>query len=184
MPKLSAAEIDAFLDEPGHLLRVGTLDSDGFPSVVPIWFIRHGDDIVFTPRGPSVFLANIRGDQRVGLSIDEDPLPYRKVTVRGVARVVHEPGDDDRWRDLYRQIAKRYVPAEAADAYVNDTIDQPRALIAVSMTDATSRVTTWRMPVGDEDGTGIWHRRYYVDGTHMAQLADSGQGRAAYVPHP
>ena len=52
------------------------------------------------------------------------------------------------------------------------------------MTGDDSRTTTWRMPVADEDGTGIWHRRYYVDGTHMAQLADSGQGRDAYVPDP
>ena len=49
---------------------------------------------------------------------------------------------------------------------------------------AGSRTTTWRMPVGDEDGTGIWARRYYLDGTHMAELADSGTGRDAYVPDP
>ena len=133
MPRMSTAELDAFLDEPGHLLRLATVDDDGFPRVVPIWFIRQGDDIVFTPRGPSAFLANIRRDPRVGLSIDEDPLPYRKVTVRGTARIVHELGDDDEWRDLYRSIAKRYVPDEAADAYVDATIDQPRALIAVSL---------------------------------------------------
>ena len=118
------------------------------------------------------------------MSIDEDPLPYRKVTVRGSARIVHEPGEDDVWRDLYRSIAKRYIPADAADAYVDDTIDQPRALVAVPLADAGTKVTTWRMPVADEDGTGIWHRRYYLDGTHMAELADSGKGRAAYVPEP
>ncbi len=176
MPRLTPAEIDAFLSEPGHLMRVGTVDADGFPRVVPIWFIRSGDDLLFTPRGPSVFLANIRRDSRVGLSIDEDPLPYRKLTVRGVARIEHEPGADDAWRDLYRSIAKRYVDEEAADAYVDGTIDQPRALIAVSMTAAPNTVTTWRMPVGDEDGTGIWHRRYFVDGTMMANHADSLNG--------
>ena len=184
MPKLSDSEIEQFLDEPGHLLRLGTIDAQGFPSVVPIWFIRNGGDILFTPRGPSLFLANIRRDPRVGLSIDEDPLPYRKVTVRGQARIVHEPGRDDEWRDLYRQIAKRYVPEEAADAYVDDTSDQPRALIAVSLGSADGPVTSWRMPVEDEDGTGIWHRRYYVNGTLMAGLADSGTGRAAFVPNP
>ena len=182
MPQMTTAEMDAFLEEPGHLLRVGTVDDDGFPRVVPIWYIRGDDEILFTPRGPSVFLANIRRDPRVGLSIDEDPLPYRKVTVRGTARIVHDVGNDDEWRDLYRAIAKRYVPAEAADAYVDDTIDQPRALIAVPLGDE-SRTTTWRMPFGEEDGTGIWHRRYYLDGTHMAELAD-GTGRDAYVPDP
>jgi hypothetical protein len=29
------------------------------------------------------------------------------------------------------------------------------------------------MPVEDEDPTGIWHRRYYIDGSIMANLADS-----------
>ena len=172
MPKMTDAEVDAFLEERGHLLRLATIDADGYPRVVPIWFIRQGDDIVFTPRGPSVFLANIRRDPKVGLSIDEDPLPYRKVTIRGTARVEHDIGDDDAWRDLYRRIAKRYVDDEAADAYVDGTIDQPRALIAVSMTD--NEMSTWRMPVGDEDPTGIWHRRYFLDGTMMAKLADSG----------
>ena len=172
MPRLTNNEIDAFLDERGHLVRVATVDVDGFPGVVPIWFIRDGDDILFTPRGPSVFLANIRRDQRVGFSIDEDPLPYRKVTVRGTARIVHEPGNDDAWRDLYRSIAKRYIDDDAADSYVDNTIDQPRALIAVSMTAAGSRTTTWRMPVGDEDGTGIWHRRYFRDGSLRAKQAD------------
>jgi len=183
MPTLSRAEVDAFLDEPGHLLRLATIDEDGFPRLVPIWFIRRDGDVLFTPRGPSVFLANIRRDPRVGLSIDEQPLPYRKVTVQGSARIVHDVGEDDQWRDLYRTIAKRYIPAEAADAYVEDTLDQPRALVAVPLA-GSSRTTTWRMPVGDEDGTGIWHRRYYLDGTHMARLADSGTGRDAYVPDP
>ena len=172
MPRLTANEIDGFLGERGHLLRVATVDEDGYPSVVPIWFVRDGEDLLFTPRGPSVFLANIRRDPRVGLSVDEDPLPYRKLTVRGTARIVHEPGNDDAWRDLYRSIAKRYIEDDAADSYVDNTIDQPRALIAVSMTAAGSRTTTWRMPVGDEDGTGIWHRRYFRDGSLMAKQAD------------
>lgn len=178
MPKLEPDELEAFLDEPGHLVRIGTVDDDGYPRVVPTWFVRRDGEILFTPRAPATFLANLRRDPRVGLSVDEDPLPYRKVTVQGDARVVHEPGEDDDWRDLYRRIAKRYVPDEAADAYVDDTIDQPRALVAVAL--STSRVSTWRMPVEGEDGTGIWHRRYYGEGTHMAGLADSGAGRAAY----
>ena len=140
------------------------------PRVVPTWFVLVDGEVLFTPRGPAAFLANIRRDARIGLSIDEDPLPYRKVTVQGRARIVHEPGHDEAWRDLYRTIAKRYVPAERADAYVDGTIDQPRALIAVPL--AGSVVTTWRMPLDDEDQTGIWHRRYFLDGTMMAALAD------------
>jgi len=175
MPKMTDDEVRAFLEEPGHLVRIGTVDSDGTPRVVPTWFVLVDGELLFTPRGPAVFLANIRRDARIGLSIDEEPLPYRKVTVQGRARIVHEPGEDDAWRDLYRSIAKRYVPAESADAYVDNTIDQPRARVGVPL--AGSTVTTWRMPLEDEDPTGIWHRRYYLDGTMMAERADgSGSG--------
>lgn len=176
MPQLTATEVEQFLAEPGHLLRLATIDDDGSPRVVPIWFIHHDGEVLFTPRGPSVFLANIRRRPAIGLSIDEDALPYRKVTVQGAARIVHDVGADDEWRDLYRSIAKRYVPADAADAYVDATIDQPRALIGVPL-GAPSRATTWRMPVEGEAGTGIWHRRYYLDGTHMARLADEVDDR-------
>ncbi len=172
MPKLTASEQAEFLAEDGHLLRVATVDDDGMPRNVPIWFIVLDGRVVFTPRAQSVFLRNLVRDPRVGLTIDEDPLPYRKVTLQGTAEMLFEPGADDEWRDLYRAIAKRYVPADEADAYVDNTIDQPRALLGVSLDPEVSKVLSWRMPIDDEDPTGIWARRYFGDGTIMARLAD------------
>ena len=173
MPKLTDDDVAAFLDEPGHLVRIATVDADGMPRNVPLWFIHHDGMIVFTPRVHSVLLANVRRDPRIGLTIDEEALPYRKLTVQGVADVVHEPGEDDAWRDLYLRIAMRYVPEDGARAYVTGTDDQPRALLGVRL--AGARVSTWRMPVEGEDGTGIWHRRYYLDGTKMASRASGPQ---------
>ena len=40
---------------------------------------------------------------------------------------------DDEWRDLYRRISCRYVDAASADYSINETIDQPRALIGVAL---------------------------------------------------
>lgn len=174
MPKLTASEQEAFLAEDGHLLRVATVDDDGMPRNVPIWYTVHDGRVVFTPRVQSVFLRNLVRDPRVGLTIDEDALPYRKVTLQGRAEMLFEPGADDEWRDLYRSIAKRYVPAEEADAYVDNTIDQPRALLGVSLDPEVTKVLSWRMPVDDEDPTGIWARRYFGEGTIMAKLADDG----------
>jgi len=64
------------------------------------------------------------------------------------------------------------VEPEAADAYVDNTDDQPRALLGLSLHGEGTKRVTWRMPVGDEDPTGIWHRRYFLDGTKMANIAD------------
>ena len=83
-----------------------------------------------------------------------------------------QPGRDDEWRDLYRQIAYRYIPTEQADDYVTNTIDQPRALLGVPLEGEGTTTVTWRMPVDEEDPTGIWHRRYYIDGSIMARIAD------------
>ena len=101
----------------------------------------------------------------MALCIDEQPLPYRKVIVEGVAELVYDVGRDDEWRDQYRRIARRYVDAEGAEAYVQNTIEQPRGLYRVVLDGA--RVTTWRMPLEGEDGMGIWHERYYVPGTRF-----------------
>lgn len=168
MPKLTDDEARTFLHEPGHLARIGTVDADGMPRVLPLWFIVEGDDLLFTPRSPAIIWKNLQRDPRVGISIDEDAAPWRKVAVQGHVRVVHEPGDDDAWRDIYRRIAKRYVPEQSADAYVDGTDDQPRALCAVSLTDATTSLVTWRMPVRGEDGRGVWAKRYYLPGTKWA----------------
>ncbi len=170
VPKMPADDVADFLAERGHLLRIGTVDADGMPRVSPTWFLHDDGRVLFTPRSASVFLANIRRDPRVGLVIDESDLPYRKVSVAGPAEIVHDLGEDDVWRDTYRAITGRYLDPDGTEAYIQATIDQPRALIAVAL--ATAKVTTWRMPLGDEDGSGIWARRYYGDGTKMAHRAD------------
>ena len=165
MPKLTSEEVEQFFEEPGHLARIGTVDNDGMPRVVPLWFIIRDGQLLFTPRTPALIWRNLQRDPRVGISIDEESHPWRKVTVQGVVEVVHHPGNDDEWRDLYRAIARRYVPDGAADDYVDGTDDQPRALCAVNLSSADTRLTTWRMPRRGEDIRGVWHQRYYASGT-------------------
>jgi len=165
MPKLSDAERDEFLVTPGVLMRVSVVLADGSPWVTPIWFLYEQGALYFTPREKSLWFGCLRRDPRISLCIDEQPLPYRKVLVQGRAELVFDVGEDDQWRDMYHRIATRYVGDEGAQAYVRNTIDQPRGLYKVPLTG--SRVTTWRMPVQGEDGMGIWHDRYYVPGTQF-----------------
>ncbi|MFT4585505.1 MAG: PPOX class probable F420-dependent enzyme [Gammaproteobacteria bacterium] len=169
MPKLNLTEREAFLGEPGCIMDIATLDADGGPSLAPIWFIYEEGRIWFTPRQHSDWLKNIRRDPRVALCIDETAIPYRKVVVRGQATVDHEVGNDDKWRDRYRRIAQRYIPLDDANAYVDGTDDQPRALCSVTLADAD--VKTWRMPVGDEAYQGIWAKRYWTDNPKVKQDA-------------
>jgi PPOX class probable F420-dependent enzyme len=170
VPRLETAERDAFLREDGVILHLATVRADGRPRVAPMWFVYEEGAIWFTPRAESAWLADLRRDPRCALVIDEQPLPYRKVSIDGVADLVHDLGQDDAWRDRYRRIARRYVGADAAEAYIQTTIDQPRALFRVPL--AGSSVSTWRMPRDGEDGTGIWHKRYYVPGSKMRRRTE------------
>ena len=163
MPRLTASERDAFLAEREILLRIGVTRADGSPLVTPIWYVHDDGAIWFTPRARSEWFACLRGDPRAALCIDEDRLPYRKVLAEGTAELVHDVGHDDEWRDLYRRIAGRYIDEHSAEAYVQNTIEQPRGLFRLVLADA--KVSTWRMPVKGESIMGIWHDRYYTPGT-------------------
>jgi len=160
---MSESEIDTFLAEPGHLLRLATTDDAGAPLVVPIWFIFEDRCVYFTPRERSAWREYLERDSRVCLLIDESDAPMRKVVVTARVVLVHPLGQDDEWRDLYRRIALRYVPEAWADAYLRDTIDEPRALYGVNLD--SSEVTTWRMPAEPgENPLAVWALRYYHRG--------------------
>ncbi len=175
MPKLSERELNEFLSERGHLARIATIKANGAPAVTPVWFIYENGKVLITPRKHSAFLANIRRDRRVAVTIDEEAGRYRKAIFEGTAEILYEPGEDRKWDDVCRRITLRYVDERSADFYLSETRDQPRALIAV---DCTASVTTWRMPTADEPYSGIWARRYYEPGSKMAQAAGRGSASA------
>jgi PPOX class probable F420-dependent enzyme len=175
-------ERETLLTEPGMICRIATVQLGGSPHVTPVWFIYEDGQIYVTPRAESSWLSNIRRNPRVALTIDENPHPYRKVTVEGEARIVHDLGEDELWRDQYRRIAERYTSPEGARAYIQRTIDQPRALLAVAI--EASVVRTWRMPIEGEPGTGIWHERYYLPGTLMADDAQRSKESNSKPPTP
>jgi len=166
MPKLSDPERDAFLTELGSCCTWRPWPRTARPEVAPIWFVFEEGAIWFTPRAKSAWLGHLRGDPRVSLAIDEQPLPYRKVLVDGRAELVHDLGADDLWRDRYRRIAQRYVPPEAAEQYVQDTIDQPRALWRVALAKARCGPGACRSATRRARGSGT--RAYYLPGTKMA----------------
>jgi nitroimidazol reductase NimA-like FMN-containing flavoprotein (pyridoxamine 5'-phosphate oxidase superfamily) len=156
---MTTSEMTQFLDQPGHLVRIATVDDDGMPLVVPAWFIHEGGRLLVTPRERSAWRSHLQRDPRTCFLIDEEVAPHRKVVARGVVEMVHDLGHDDDWRHTYRAIALRYVPEAWADAYLEDTHDEPRALIALDL--ATADVTTWRMPLAGEEPLAVWAPRYY-----------------------
>lgn len=170
MPRLSPDEMERLLRRNG-IVHLAVVTDDGTPLVVPLGYVYRDRQILLTARESVSWLGHIRRDPRVCLSIDSPIYPLSKVTVRGVAEIVHEPGEDDQWRD-------RRVPVAVTDhtgpltvhpdgteewaldeAYRLFTHDEPRALVAVDL--ARSTVTSWRLPIVGEAASEVWASRYY-----------------------
>ncbi len=88
MPVLSKEKRMAFLGERRVVMRIGVVRPDGSPLVTPLWYLYENEAIYFTPRERSEWFACLRHDPRAALCIDEQPLPYRKVVIEGVAGAV------------------------------------------------------------------------------------------------
>lgn len=164
MPRMTPEEVDEYLAAaaPNRLVRIGTVDADGLPLVVPAWFVVEDRRVLVTPRARSSWFANLRREPKACFTIDGDGC---QVVARGTVRVVHDLGHDDEWRGVYRRIALRYLPEQAADAYLRDTWDEPRALLALALDDPEVTVTTWRFPMRTgEDWLDVWAPRYYHEG--------------------
>jgi hypothetical protein len=170
MPRLNSEEINKLLSRNG-IVHIATVNDDGSPFVVPLGYVYHDQQILLTARERVGWLTNIRRDPRVCLSIDSSRYPLSKITIRGEALIVHEPGEDDLWRDLRVPLPMSghtgpiAVSADGTEEWTYDeayrqmTYDEPRALVSVSLGD--SEITSWRLPLEGEPASQAWASRYY-----------------------
>jgi 2-phospho-L-lactate guanylyltransferase len=118
----------AFLDEPGLLMRLGTVGSDGYPQVTPIWYLYEEGCFWITTASDRVKGRNMLARPQVGFAIDSDQRPYRGISARGEARLVAE---GEAARPMTRRIAARYVPPERLEAMVDTLMEAPRVVFAI-----------------------------------------------------
>jgi hypothetical protein len=178
---LTAEEIEGVLVRAG-LLRIATIGADGFPLLVPLAYLYRDQCFLLTARARVAWLANLRRDPRVCICVDESRYPLRKVTVKGQATVVFEPGQDDQWRHLRLPLADSSTSAPSEGdvgqewsydaAYRLITYDEPRALVSVPL--AGSEVTSWRLPLEGEFVDGSWAQRYYEHRPRRFRVTASG----------
>ena len=114
LPKLNHDEIERLLTGNG-LLRIATIGADGSPLVVPVGYLYRDGEIMITAREKVTWLADIRRDPRVCITIDDGRYPLPKVTIKGIAEIRHEPGEDDLWRD-------RRLPLDAPEPPAPDRV--------------------------------------------------------------
>jgi len=141
MAAMSDEERAAFLAEP-VICRLGCLDDDGYPYVVPTWYEYADGGFYLVPRARSVWAGYLERDGRVSLCIDASDVPYRRVIVRGRAEVIETPNVGGRWMEFGTRMARNYRGAEGL-AYIERTKDEPRWLIFVRPERMASSAGGW-----------------------------------------
>jgi uncharacterized protein len=120
---MTSDEVDAFLTQ-AFCGRTATVDSDGYPYVVPNLFVwREGKVYLHTAVYQGHFLSNIRHSDRVSFEVDEPgqifpyghvecdtSVSYRSVILFGRIRII----DDEREKtEFYRAFLAKYAPPES-----------------------------------------------------------------------
>ena len=123
---MSDDEVGEFLKGP-HLCRLGCLDEEGWPYVVPLWYQYRDGGFYVIPRARSVWARHIQRDPRVYICIDIWET-MQKVMARGRAEIVEEPNTGGKWVEIATEMSLRYL-GENGPKYLEPTLVEPRWLI-------------------------------------------------------
>ncbi len=109
-------EIRNFLLQGTLTGKLGTINKNGTPHVVPIWYtVDEEDNIVFNTGGESVKAKNIRRDNRVRLCVDDQKPLFSFVLIDGIAQI--EKVETSEIYKLAKIIAARYMGDDKSEAY-------------------------------------------------------------------
>lgn len=108
MKELSAT-LKGFIEEQ-ELLRLAYADGNGYPRVVPLWYVVINDDCYVGTGAASAKRKAISKDSRVGWVIDGGERPgYKGASFYGVAEEV----TDTRLRtEVYRKLGEKYFGSD------------------------------------------------------------------------
>ncbi len=113
MPPLTDAELDELLAGP-HLARLSTIDADGTPHTLPIWYEWRDRQIHVSTQSHQRKVDNIRRDPRVTVLVDTDDWPYRGAMIRGVATLDRDDAVTKRVSIFERYVGSREAAVAAA----------------------------------------------------------------------
>lgn len=128
------------LAEEAELLRLAFVDRQGYPRVVPVWFVRIDGAYYIGIGTTSAKWKAMQRNPHVGWVIDGGPRGhYRGVSMRGVAEEVRETTGRAR---VYEALGRKYFGAADDAEFVNvfGRVDDPESVYVRLAPDAA---LTW-----------------------------------------
>jgi PPOX class probable F420-dependent enzyme len=110
-----APHVRRFLDAPGRFATLATIDRDGSPHQVVVWFLTTDEGLILNSREGRRWPANLKRDPRATLTVEAG---YDYVTLMGTAEVL---GDAERGQADIAAMARRYETPEDAEDMIERT---------------------------------------------------------------
>jgi PPOX class probable F420-dependent enzyme len=146
---LSKPDLDAFLQTTSIVAILATIDAEGTPYQVPVWYEWDGTHLWIVSKPRAEYVLNLKRNPTVSVCIATQTLPYVRVLVQGTATLIDT---DDDWLPMGYRMAERYLGKQEGDAYIDKTKHWRRVYIRISPT----RMKSW-----DGGATGhAWGARY------------------------
>ena len=150
---LSTADLDAFLTTTSVVAILATLDADGAPYQVPVWYDWDGTHLWIVSKPRAEYVLNLRRNPVAAVCVATQTLPYVRVLIQGTADLIDT---DDDWLPMGYRMAARYLGKEEGDAYIDKTKHWKRVYIRITPT----RVKSW-----DGGATGHAWGKAYIERT-------------------
>ena len=130
---MSKDEVRNFLLKGTFTGKLGTINKNGTPHVVPIWFtLDDEDNIIFNTDGKSIKAQNILRDNRVRICVDDQTPLYSFVTIDGIADIISDkPTEIFTWAKI---IAARYMGNDKAEEYGKRNSSKGELLLKIKPT--------------------------------------------------
>jgi hypothetical protein len=108
------SQVREFLASPDSrwLLKLSTLQEDGWPMIAPLWYQWDGEAFYVVGRKRSKWVADLQRDPRCAICVEETAHPrIRKVLAQCTAEIVEGPvvGEGSQWVPIANEMATRYT---------------------------------------------------------------------------
>lgn len=114
MPPLDDPALNELLSGP-HLARLSTINPDGTPHTMPIWYEWRDGQIHVSTQAEQRKVLNMERDPRVTVLVDTTDFPYRGVMIYGEAELDFEDAAAKRVSILERYYGNHNRAVDAAN---------------------------------------------------------------------
>ncbi len=136
---MTPAEIEAFLDAE-RTLQVASINADGTPHLVAMWFTRHRGELAFWTYAKSQKVVNLRRDPRLTVMVESGRVyeELKGVTISATARIVDDVSEVFAFGDVLYERYWGPIDSEAVRERVR-AMGRKRVLIVIEPT----KVVSW-----------------------------------------